>query len=148
MSRVDSGLGWSCDSAYFVKDARTYLGRAKNHYFYKEYNGPAIIVFQRHSNGWTGPVLVSTVQSYCETNQTSQYVDSATIDGVMWYRNDGGHEQWGDYDPNGWQVFEWLSTRDILIKAGVIFGSAATQSIPVQFQNLEDSFDISVYPTT
>lgn len=94
MAQIDSGLGWKCDSEFYVYSADTYLSK-HSRVFYKTNDGSAVAA-EAHFKGTDGyeyycPFLVSTVEEnvYYTTNTSSG--GSVIIDGKTWYYSTTGN---------------------------------------------------------
>lgn len=90
MSTIDSGLGWSCDSDYYVSDANTLVGWGTQYdsQYYKTAAGGALAAKIRFDDGFNSAVLMSTVETY--SHMTVSPTATATtypydLDGVTWY---------------------------------------------------------------
>lgn len=90
MSTIDSGLGWSCDSDYYVSDANTLVGWGTQYdsQYYKTAAGGALAAKIRFNDGFNSAVLMSTVEVY--SKMTVSPTATATTypyerDGVTWY---------------------------------------------------------------
>lgn len=90
MSTIDSGLGWSCDSDYYV-DTTGILGTYGGHTISKTNAGAAFCANYKYNDGVNpmvyGAVIFSTVADYVAAagnmgTESGQY----TIDGVTWYK--------------------------------------------------------------
>lgn len=149
MARIDSGLGWSCDSEYFVSDADTFLGqvRISNSWrkTYKRNDGPAICVNS------IGPITygsncISTVRDYCIAySEDYSGVVTRTIDGIIWYISSGGTLAYYAETESPFPDFMG-KVEDAIRAAGVVVGGGI-QSVPVLFGNLQASFNITVRET-
>ena len=95
---TDTGLGWSADERFLIYSAGTDLGIVNDRHFYKSNNGYVLAFFRHGSkyNGWTGPVLYSTLQNNAlfrygtttvPTNATETYLET------LWYINRNHHYQ-------------------------------------------------------
>ena len=91
MSRIDSGLGWSCDSSYYCADTTTVVVKNGTYEAHKATAGGAIVVNVQLSNGWWSCAVLSTVQEYAQTDNSENasvhtaYNGSITYDGLTWY---------------------------------------------------------------
>ena len=142
MARIDSGLGWSCKSEYYVYDAETYLGFVNNRTWYKKYDGSAICVLAKE-NSFRHMTVISTVLDNV-TCRIQGYGDTVigggpyTINGVDWYiRNGTGHSNPSSYGSDFPEVnLSNLSTEQkitrILEEAGVIIGGYSNNTCPIQ----------------
>ena len=92
MAQTDSGLGWSCDSDYYVADTTTNVGNGAN----KTAAGAAIccgVVYPSTSTqyGWHSAILLSTVAENVEVNVTGTAWNNTSasrtyiVDGTTWY---------------------------------------------------------------
>lgn len=153
MSRVDSGLGWSCDSAYFVKDAGTYMGTLyqENRTYWrrmtKDNDTPGIVGWRYDSSGYFGVMRCSTdpniIISYVASDGTSGDYNplndsqSVIIDGTKWYFAWGSILLTDDYDNPGWPLVDGTGTREEacrrLLEASGVITYFSQQTIPVQF---------------
>ena len=71
MAQIDSGLGWNCDEAYFVKEISQKLS-THNVDFYKLNVGSAIACDIKDADGYICPFIVSTIPEYVTyTNNTT-----------------------------------------------------------------------------
>lgn len=88
MSQIDSGLGWKCDSEYFVNSADTYLSK-HSFVFYKTNDGSAVAVeahfIDTYGYDYYAPFLVSTVEENVYYTSNTDTGGSVIIDGVTWY---------------------------------------------------------------
>lgn len=91
MATIDSGLGWTCDSEYYCGDTTTVVVRHGFTEAHKATAGGAIAVNVLLTNGWWSCAVLSTVQSYAQTdNSDNSYVHTAyngsiTYDGLTWH---------------------------------------------------------------
>lgn len=90
MATIDSGLGWTCDSEYYCDDTATVVVRHGSTKAHKATAGGAIAV-NVLIKGWWSCAVLSTVQSYAQTdNSDNSYVHTAyngsiTYDGLTWH---------------------------------------------------------------
>lgn len=90
MATIDSGLGWTCDSKYYCDDTATVVVRHGFKEAHKATAGGAIAV-NVLINGWWSCAVLSTVQSYAQTdNSDNSYVHTAyngsiAFNGLTWY---------------------------------------------------------------
>lgn len=87
---VDSGLGWSCDSDYYV-DTTGVLGTYGGHTVSKTNAGAAFCVNYKYKDGANpiiyGAAIISTVADYvAATGNMGTESNQYTIDGVTWYK--------------------------------------------------------------
>jgi hypothetical protein len=158
MAMVDSGLGWSCHSAFFVNQAGTKLGTVDDRQYTKNNNGPAIAFLKIIPNDWCGPVLISTLAANVSTNYGG-YTNSATINGITWYMNENGHiKNPRAYDSQGLSIANYYDIIDNTLPgdwAAKYIGpvlkytsndpiGGTNKTIPVRWNNLETSFEITV----
>lgn len=90
MSTIDSGLGWSCDSDYYV-DTTGILGTYGGKTISKNNNVGAICVNYQYNDGihpiTYGAFIISTDASAVVCSGTLGHdVDTSIVDNVMWYR--------------------------------------------------------------
>lgn len=90
MSTIDSGLGWSCDSDYYV-DTAGILGTYGGHTISKTNAGAAFCANYKYNDGVNpmiyGAVIFSTVADYvAATGNMGTESGQYTIDGVTWYK--------------------------------------------------------------
>ena len=91
MSRIDSGLGWSCDSSYYCADTTTAVVKNGVYEAHKAMAGGAIVANVQLSNGWWSCAVLSTVQAFVQTDNSENapvhtaYNGSITYDGLTWY---------------------------------------------------------------
>lgn len=162
MSRVDSGLGWSCDSAYYFSGTGLFSdltgygddGRALEFKHYKTNEGPAMRFLLVDEGRYT-PILVSTNRDYVAMYlQRSNSVTTDTPDYVVehGYQGTTFYFSYGWYFNNATELtsipqIESTDLSTILEMMGVVVGGSQ-QTIPVQFVRqggvLSDSFDITV----
>lgn len=84
MAQIDSGLGWNCDEAYFVKEISQKLS-THNVDFYKLNVGSAIACDIKDADGYICPFIVSTIPEYVTYTNNTTVRGSVAIDGVTWY---------------------------------------------------------------
>lgn len=89
MVRIDSGLGWTCDSDYYVESAGA-LVTYPNGVLNKTTTGGAIIGYIKNQLEWCCVQMVSTDPDYCAMSSTNGsctivYQGSYLVDGVTWY---------------------------------------------------------------
>lgn len=89
MSRIDSGLGWSCDSDYYCDDTNTVITTNYRH-GYKITAGGAIVANVVTSSGYNDGAIMSTVEDYAKTTSgdtdiNTYYNGSITYEGMTWY---------------------------------------------------------------
>lgn len=83
---IDTGLGWRANSDYLVNESGTYLS-TQSARFTKTNNGYAVAVHFHSTNGWYGPVLLSTSieNVYYSPNNASSTLLSFEYLGLTWY---------------------------------------------------------------
>lgn len=86
MSVIDSGLGWKCDSDYFVNEADAELAIISTDTAYKALQGAAITAQITNGNS-TQLFLISTVENNAKLkmNSSLRTVYSVSVGGEMWY---------------------------------------------------------------
>ena len=138
MSKIDTGLGWSCSSDYYADTAGTFIWAASAGVsydkFFKSYNGASIAAI----NG--GGFLISTERDYAIMNRdhgSDRDVYSAVVNGITWYisgtyySSGGGVSDFPSFTPThgentgyGWnqdaQNIAYI-IDDIITQAGVRF---------------------------
>ena len=91
MATIDSGLGWTCNSEYYCDDTTTAVVKHGYSVAHKTAAGGAIAVNVLLSNGYWSCAVLSTVQSYAQTDNSDKsnvhtaYNGSITFDGLTWY---------------------------------------------------------------
>ena len=92
MARVDTGLGWSCDSLYITQTAGENLGTFDGRRFNKTDNTPAVVI--PYTGGrYSGPLLMSTdadAVRFTANNHTETANTPYVKDGVTWYLGSTG----------------------------------------------------------
>lgn len=81
------GQSWTCDPAYLVDAAGTWVCNVGSRVFNKYTDGLAIAVLTDHVfSTWVGPALISTVKEHTYTTQgPGQAVQSFQYLGLTWY---------------------------------------------------------------
>ena len=110
MSTIDSGLGWSCDSDYYVSDASTFIGTDRMGNTYTKTNTGAAIVGKMHwsKDDRMNILVISTVQGNAAITMIDSdvYKGSYTINGVTWYLYMMTYDNLNT-DPN--PALEWIT---------------------------------------
>lgn len=85
----NTGLGWTADPAYLVKDADTYLGEQRGRYWYKARDGYAVCCFlvTPYSRLESSIMLASTNYDYAIKNGFTTIPPNIEFDeyGLHWY---------------------------------------------------------------
>ena len=135
MSKINSGLEWSCDKEYLIKDKDCFLGTDRTNTEYTKYNdSPARAIKIKKFGGFNTWYLVSNKQDavLCNPLYLSFIDGKANIDGVTWYLGSPMYGVSGDSDPA--PNMKWLNEncfidnsisiqdliKEILAKANVI----------------------------
>ena len=90
MAIIDSGLGWKCDSDYYVSDAGTLI-TYPNGTLSKVNAGAAIVGYITNQLGWYCLNIMSTDPDFCELSATNNSCtifnsrSTVVVDGVQWY---------------------------------------------------------------
>lgn len=109
MSTINSGLGWSCDSDYYVDTANTilYVNTSIPATSYKNNNGAAICAALKLSadNNYRMFIL-SSISDYAKNHEiydgtpsSAETIYTVTIDSNIWYISEVGHD-YNTYDTN------------------------------------------------
>ena len=135
MSKINSGLGWSCDKEYLIKDKDCFLGTDRTNIEYTKYNDtPAIAIKVKKFGGFNTWCLVSNKQDavLCNPLYLSFIDGKANIGGVTWFLGSPMYGVGGDNDPA--PHLKWLNEnspidnsvsiqdiiKEVLAKANVI----------------------------
>lgn len=142
MSTIDSGLGWSCDSDYYV-NAAGLLGTYGGKTISKNNNVGAICVNYQYNDG-TNPIIygafiISTDASAVVCSGTLGHdVDTSIVDNVTWYRCN-------IYYPNTGASSEILTDFSVL---NTIFTPSTTNQTQIVLEESGVQFTAKKIPTT
>lgn len=86
MARTDSGLEWSCDSKYYVQAANTLLLNMGSQRDYRKINdGAAVVGILNAADGYSGPIVISTVPENTYYTYNESTVALSVINGQIWF---------------------------------------------------------------
>ena len=128
MSTIDSGLGWSCSSEYYVYDANTLLMTDRySTSYYKANNGAAIAGQMLWDNGYSTGVIISTVADNVTTVPDAYSWGSIAVNGTTWYIMMQGY----DSAPGATPVFPWYNENDPIAVPQTVTDAKRTEIVNV-----------------
>ena len=110
MNTIDTGLGWSCDSSFYVDDTTTALGVNRLNETYRKVNAGAAICAKVKRVPYANIIYtVSTVADNVVMTPSYNGTYISVIDGVTWYM---GVPEYGSADSTDYSDFPWANENN------------------------------------